>query len=189
MDELITITQFLRDCLKNDYKNFKNSYFERLNLDKLLCNEDDYYEDFDVCVEENLEPISFEEDVFFKLIDIIKNSKYKNILYLIILNDVYEHIKTKQICELHLFKQDLYLLNTLESCDLNDLFNKMNKDEDFLLDLVTIYIEYEIDCSFETKMKNKKLLELSNNYHYLNKFKINIIDDIQNQYTKTRKSF
>jgi hypothetical protein len=71
---------------------------------------------------------------------------------------------------------------------MQQLFDKIENNEDFYLDLLTIYLEYQFELGneLEIKQKNRKLLELLNDTT-IKKFKINLIDNIQFQYIKTRK--
>ena len=190
MDEFITVTQLLRDCVKNNYNNLKNIYFKKMKLDNILDNDDDLIdEDYDFYLEDNLNKITFEEDVFFKLMQKIKYSKYKNMIYLIFLNDVYISLKTKHISGFNIPLDEIQILNTIENNKVNILLKKIDVNENFLLDILTLYIEYELDSTLETKLKNLKILELSNNLKTLDKFNIYILDNLQYQYKKTRKTF
>ena len=190
MEEFITITQILRDQIKINYNYLKNSYFDKINLDNMFDNEENFYnENFEMDLEDNNEESTFEYDVFFVLMKKIKYSKYKKILCLILLKDVYINLKAKYISGINILSEEKEILYTLEKDNIDKLIELMNSNEDFFFDILTIYIENEIDSTLETKLKNKKILELSNNLNNVKKFKISILDDMQYQYIKTRKLY
>jgi len=136
---------------------------------------------------EYLNDYDFIQDVYVELIDYIKNNQYKRIIYLILFEDIYEYMKSKEIANLKVYDYEKNIINNLENLDLTNLIKKINNNQELLLDYLTIFFEYQFENTEETKIKNKKLIELSNNQKYLNKFNISILDDLQYQYTKTRK--
>lgn len=185
MEDFETLTKILRKDLMNKYRELFDNYSES------NCDDEEYYEEYDNFYEdEAFEDDNYDEEVLEKLLDFIISSKYKNIFKLIIFNDVYEYIKTREISEIQLYKYELEILDKLENNDLIELLDKINYSKNFFLDLVTIFIEYNNDSFIEQeKYKNKKLLELSNNIDKLKKFKIYLFDDLQIQYKKTGKIF
>lgn len=201
MEEFTTITEILRSELMEKYRNLQN------NLE--IENEDEtdeidvFYDVIDEYSKNNSEDLEeyynsdFNEDddlddydkVLLEIINYIKNNKYKNIFYLLIFNDVYEHLKTNQICNNIQYDYEIKILEFLETFNIKELINKANTSNPFFMDLIEEFTDYQILCTEEEKDKNKKIIELTNNTKYINKFKIHILDDIQKQYTKTRKIY
>lgn len=190
MEKFTTITKILRDEIMKKYKNLRN------DLSKEYCkdlNNIDY--SIDETDKNELEALQeyyvpyVEEKTLKELVDYIKNNKYKNLLYLIIFNDVYEYIKVNQVCNNTAYDDDLEILDFLETFNIKELINKANTSNTFLTDIVKIFTYYHLVCTTEDLNKNKKIIELSNNTKHINKFKIHILDDIQRQYTKTRKIY
>lgn len=198
MENLKTITEMLRDNIKDEYIHLKEKFYNDINeynLDQELedfddedLNENYLEDDEDLDIEYLDEDEKFYNEVYAKLMNTIKASKYKKIIYLILLQDTYECIKSKKISDLELHKYETEMLNLLGGLNLKRLINKIENDEEFYLDLLTIYLEYQFELNNELKQKNKKLLELSND-KMIKKFKIYVLDDVQFQYTKTRKLY
>ncbi|MBE6139337.1 MAG: hypothetical protein E7174_02395 [Firmicutes bacterium] len=198
MENLKTITEMLRDKIKDEYIHLKEKFYNDINEDNLDqeledfddedLNENYLEDDEDLDIEYLDEDEKFYNEVYAKLMNTIKVSKYKKIIYLILLQDTYECIKSKKISDLELHKYETEMLNLLEGLNLKRLINKIENDEEFYLDLLTIYLEYQFELNNELKQKNKKLLELSND-KIIKKFKIYVLDDVQFQYTKTRKLY
>ena len=182
MEEFVKLSTMLRDDLKNYYEILKEIYYNSKSFDSNIDYDNIEEDEFCECIEN-----TFEEDVFNKLIKYIKSNNYKEIIYLILFEDIYEYIKSKQISNLKLYDYEKKMLNNLENLELIKLIKNLNNDQELLLDYLTIFFEYQFENTEETKIKNKKLIELSNNQKYLNKFNISILDDLQYQYTKTRK--
>ena len=201
MEEFTTITKILRDELMEKYKHLQNNL--EIENEEETHDIDLFYDAIDEYYENNLETLEeyyntdFNEDddlddydkVLLELIRYIKNNKYKNLLYLIIFNDVYEHLKTNQICNNIQNNYEVKILEFLETFNIKELINKANTSNPFFMDIIEEFTDYQILCTEEEKDKNKKIIELTNNTKYINKFKIHILDDIQKQYTKTRKIY
>lgn len=188
------------DCEDQDYSDYQEQEYDKYeDQDYSDYDEQEYdeYEDqnCDDSIDYDKEDTKskedrYDEDVLGKLVNYIIDSKYKNLFKLIILNDVYEYIKSKEISELALYTYEEEMLEKLENDDLNDLLDKIKRSENFFDDLVAVFLEYNQNTLIEQdKYKNIKLIELSNNIDKLQKFKIHIFDDLQFQYKKTRKKF
>ena len=188
------------DCEDQDYSDYQEQEYDKYeDQDYSDYDEQEYDEYEDQNCDDSIDydkedtkskEVRYDEDVLGKLVNYIINSKYKNLFKLIILNDVYEYIKSKEISELALYTYEEEMLEKLENDDLNDLLDKIKRSENFFDDLVAVFLEYNQNTLIEQdKYKNIKLIELSNNIDKLQKFKIHIFDDLQFQYKKTRKKF
>ena len=201
MEEFTTITQILRSELMEKYRNLQNNLDienkdETDDIDFFYDAIDEYSKNNSEDLEEYYNSDINEDDdlddydkVLLEIINYIKNNKYKNIFYLLIFNDVYEHLKTNQICNNIQYDYEMKILEFLETFNIKELINKANTSNPFFMDLIEEFTDYQILCTEEEKDKNKKIIELTNNTKYINKFKIHILDDIQKQYTKTRKIY
>ena len=202
MEEFTTITRILRDELMEKYRSLQNNI--EIENDEETHDIDFFYESIDDYSENNLEDDDEyynnefdEEDIIFddfdkvllKLIYYTKENEYKNLLYLIIFNDIYEYLKVNQICNNDIYDHEIKILDFLETFNISELINKLDTSNAFFMDIMEIFTEYQIICTEEEKNKNKKIIELTNNTKYIDKFKINLLDDIQKQYTKTRKIY
>lgn len=213
MEDITIITEKLRNQVIDNYNEYRNEffsdkkdnyeYYEDDDIDEEIDEDDEYYEDddideeideddefFDSSIDDFIEYESdqYEKQVFLKLSDGIKESKYKKIIYLIFLEDVYEYIKTKQINQEKLYDYEEILLHCLEKENLNILMKKLDNSDEFMLDIITLFIEYNFDQKAEDKYKNRKIIESSNYLEYLKKFKIYLLDDMQYEYKKRRKN-
>ncbi len=191
MDELITLSELLRKNLNYNYNKFKRQF--ELNNDSLS---DYIYSqiDFDNSLEDDVldfifkqNTTQFENDVFLRLYENIKQSKYKNIFYLIILEDTYEFIKSKQITKNNVPKFELEILKYLEQESLKNNLMRMEQDNIFVFDLMTLYFEYNYYNTVENKYNNRKLIKSNCPKSCLDKFKIYLLDDIQYEYNKRRR--
>lgn len=135
------------------------------------------------CDEEDLE---YEKKVYSKVIDNIKNSPKKKIIYLILLEDTYEYIKSKQLNDSTLFEYENSLLKKLEKVNLDNLLEEIDNNNVLLLDLLTIFIEYNLEQKLEDRYNNRKKIELTKNIKYLKKFKIYLLDNINYELNKRR---
>lgn len=207
MNDFTTINEEIRFKIISRYEVLKQDFFknhenydeidEELETEELFCLRDADIENDELfgIEDEGIEtddPISldgedFEKEVYDKIIDEIDKSKFKNIARLIMLQDVWEYLKSNQIINLKFLPYEEKMLEFLENWEIKDLFSKINTSKDFYRDLLVIFAEYLSISEIEDRIKNKKLIELSNNYKGYDKFKIGKIDDIQYQYTKTRK--
>lgn len=208
MEIVSTLTEELRNKLIIEFKQLKeklyiNCEFDDENDFDINDDEDEFDVEFDndyaVEIDNNEldstfdeykdeELNNFQKNVYLNLSKFIKDNKYKNIFYLIILKDVYECIKTKVLINVKVQDEEYEILEKLEDHDLEDLLRKINESEAFFLNLLTIFFIYNDDYTIIDKYKNRKIIEKSNNKQYLDKFKISFLDDIQYQYIKTRKT-
>lgn len=216
MEKITILCDKLRCELRNEYENLKMNFYKNFPITKKDeefiddefddCNEEGYnfdenfdetYDDLDDYNNEEYDDensdyeffekqVDFENNVFSKLGNYIKESKYKSLFLLIILEDVYEYLKSQEIIDFVLQDYEIEILEKLELHDLDDLLKKLTNSETFFLDMITLFFEYDCEASIEDRFKNRKLIELSNNYEYLKKFKINILDDMHYEYVKRR---
>lgn len=187
MEEITIITEELRKQIINKYIEYRSEFL--INEDNNYYDEDDYDEDdFDEYIDDFIEyeADQYEDQIFFKLSDNIRKSKYKKIIYLIFLEDAYEYIKIRQINQKSLNAYEEVLLYFLEEENLNILLKKFDISDEFLLDIITIFIQYNLEQKIEDRYKNRKQIELSNNIDCLKKFKIYLLDNMQYEYTKRR---
>ena len=201
MEEFTTITKILRDELMEKYRYLQNNL--QIENEEKTDDIDVFYDAIDEYSQNNPEDLEeyynsdFDENddldnydkLLLEIINYIKDSKYNKLLYLLIFNDVYEHLKTNQICNNIQYDYEMKILEFLETFNIKELINKANTSNPFFMDLIEEFTDYQILCTEEEKDKNKKIIELTNNTKYINKFKIHILDDIQKQYTKTRKIY
>ena len=186
MEEFNTLTKILREELIEHYETLRNDF----DIDgDYIDEEEDIIDDEDYFNEEWTTEDNDYENLLLELSKYVKNNKYKNLLCLIIFNDVYEYIKANKICNIPIHVNEQAILQLLETFNINELIKKINTSNSFFLDLLDIFIEYQITSIEEEKEKNKKLIELTNNSKYIDKFKINMLDNIQKQYTKTRRIY
>ena len=195
MEEFITLTKLLRDEIIEQYRTLHNNFYTKKEI------EDEFDESFDDEINNEIDEVIDDEaddeiddeveynKIFLTIIEYIKSNKYKNILYLIVFNDVYEYLKVKQICNIDMYPYEKDLLNFLETFNNNELINKANTSIIFFMDIIKLFTNYQIIFTKEEIEKNKKILELSNNLEYNDKYKISFLDNIQKQYSKTRKIY
>lgn len=192
MEEITIITEELRKQVINKYNEYRSEFL--INEDNNYYDENDYFEDdfdeddFDEYIDDFIEydADQYVDQIFFKLSDNIRKSKYKKIIYLIFLEDAYEYIKIRQINQKSLNDYEEVLLYCLEEENLNILLKKFDISDDFLLDIITIFIQYNLEQKIEDRYKNRKQIELSNHIDCLKKFKIYLLDNMQYEYTKRR---
>lgn len=192
--EIEMLTEALRSQILDLYYKLKSDFLSANNItdEDIIDDEVDYYSD-DEFLDEILDEVlannqqQYEEEVILKLINYIKSSSYKRIMYLILLNDVFEYIKPKKMRnkELYLYEEDV--LEHLERLSINKLIEMLNIDDDFFTDILTLFMEYNTNYNIDEKYRNRKLLELSDNIVYLKKFNIYLFDNIQYEYTKRGK--
>lgn len=209
MEEFETLTKILRKELMTKYRELYHDYSKKQYENENYGDYDDYDdENFEDYYDENYEDFEDEEDdtdnkednideedlydeeVLDKIVRFILNSKYRNIFKLIIFNDVYEYIKSKEISGISLYEYEQEMLEKLENDSLYELLDKIKCSENFFDDLVAVFLEYNQNTLIEQeRYKNIKLLELSNNIDKLKKFKVYFFDNLQFQYKKTGKIF
>lgn len=192
--EIEMLTEALRSQILDLYYKLKSDFLSANDItdEDIIDDEVDYYSD-DEFLDEILDEVlannqqQYEEEVILKLINYIKSSSYKRIMYLILLNDVFEYIKPKKMRnkELYLYEEDV--LEHLERLSINKLIEMLNIDDDFFTDILTLFMEYNTNYNIDEKYRNRKLLELSDNIVYLKKFNIYLFDNIQYEYTKRGK--
>lgn len=195
MNDFTTINEEIRFKILDRYETLKQDYFKNHeNYDEIDEDYDENDEFFDIEDEEldidgyiPLEGQDFEVEVYDRILNEIDNSEFKNLAHLIMLQDVWEYLKSNKISNLKFLPYEEKMLEFLENWDIKSLLNKMKTSKDFYLDLFVVFTEYLSTTEIEDRMKNKKLIELSNNYKGYDKFKIGKIDDIKYQYVKTRK--
>ena len=194
MKNFTTLTEKIRSQILYNYEVAKQEY-EKVNAEEEYeegeLNEDEInnLDELEYCLEEILLDGNeeYENQVLYKVIRQIDNSKYKNITYLIMMQDIWEYLKVKQIANIELLDYEKSMLEFLEIWDLKNSFKKINSSNEFKLDLFILFIEYHYTHEIENRMINRKLIELSNNHRNYEKFKIKHLDDIQYQYKKTGK--
>ena len=102
------------------------------------------------------------------------------------MQDVWEYLKSRDVSRLPLMSYETATLEFLENWDIKKIFKKLNSSSDFDLNLLTIFLEYHDLNDIENRIKNKTIIELTGNDQTFNKFKINVIDDIQYEYVKRK---
>lgn len=190
----ITITEFLRNKISNKYYELKNDFFnkaEKKDDEEEFDDEDTIEEDndFENSIDDYLEEISieYEEKVTKELAKFIRNNQYKNIMYLIILKDCFEYLKTEKLNHRSITSEEQEILQNLEHIDLTIFFKALDLNDELFFDIITIFIEYNILFNIEEKYNKRSLLKQTNdNYH--NNFKISILDDLQYVYQKRRNN-
>lgn len=193
--KLVTLTQALRNQIMENYCKYKNDfsdeYIEELNNDEndleeeieLLEVDDDEIEDYDELGEEVYSV--YDEEIIAKLIADIKNSGYKKMIYFIILKDCLEYIKSKSIKGKLVSNSEKYLLMLLEEFNTQKLLNIIDKDDEFLLDIMTIFLEYNVICTDEEKYENRAISKTQKS-KISKQFKLSILDDFQEYYEKNK---
>ena len=162
MEDLILVTEYLREKLIKHYQDLKakfdiiddideddESYDESLED----MSDDDFKEIADELSDENYS--RYQEEVEYKILDKIRNSKFKTLIYLVLLEDVYEYIKSEQILDGILIDYEECYLNTLEKTSLKKLINSFDNDDEFLLDIFSMFYEYNIYNTEDDKIKIK----------------------------------
>lgn len=190
----ITITEFLRNKISNKYYELKNDFFnkaEKKDDEEEFDDEDTIEEDndFENSIDDYLEEISieYEEKVTKELAKFIRNNQYKNIMYLIILKDCFEYLKTEKLNHRSITSEEQEILQNLEHIDLTIFFKALDLNDELFFDIITIFLEYNVLFNIEEKYNKRSLLKQANdNYH--NNFKISILDDLQYVYQKRRNN-
>ncbi len=194
--DLVTLTQALRNqIMKNYYKYKKQDSSNYTKIENELEDEENIFYDEMELIEpddddaedeyaEELYSI-YDEQTISKVIDDIKNSEYKKTIHFIILKDCLEYIKAKAIKKKFINSDEKYLLILLENFDTQKLLDIIDKDDEFLLDIMTIFLEYNIICTNAEKYENRLLLRRQKSKIY-SKFKLSILDDLQEYYEKNK---
>ena len=202
IEDIKIITSILRENLYNMYNELKTDFFSKQGMDYTENDEEDFQEDLDETYDTESEYddddyldsefddyedlLLIEEEVYMALVEKIKSNSYCNLIFCIILSDVYEYIKTYKIIGKKINKDEEKILEFLELWDLNTLLKKINEDDVFIMDLITVYFDYDGSYNYEDRIKNKKLIELSGNLAQLNKFCINELDKLDYETSKRR---
>ena len=191
---LITLTEALRKQIIENYYKYKKELYNDDNIDDELENEVEFCDDETGCeyeleddddeYTEELYSI-YDDKIVAKLIDDINGSEYKKLIHFIILSDCLEYIKAKTITKRFISNDEKYLLILLENFDTQKLLDIIDKDEEFLLDIMTIFLEYNIICTNAEKYENRLLLRRQKSKIY-SKFKLSILDDLQEYYEKNK---
>ena len=190
----ITITEFLRNKISNKYYELKNDFFnkaEKKDDEEEFDDEDTIEEDndFENSIDDYLEEISieYEEKVTKELAKFIRNNQYKNIMYLIILKDCFEYLKTEKLNHRSITSEEQEILQNLEHIDLTIFFKALDLNDELFFDIITIFIEYNVLFNIEEKYNKRSLLKQTNDTYH-NNFKISILDDLQYVYQKRRNN-
>ena len=190
----ITITEFLRNKISNKYYELKNDFFnkaEKKDDEEEFDDEDTIEEDndFENSIDDYLEEISieYEEKVTKELAKFIRNNQYKNIMYLIILKDCFEYLKTEKLNHRSITSEEQEILQNLEHIDLTIFFKALDLNDELFFDIITIFIEYNVLFNIEEKYNKRSLLKQTNDNDH-NNFKISILDDLQYVYQKRRNN-
>ena len=197
MEDLKIITEYLREELIKFYKDLKAKFDSIECIDEEDEYEDDYDDNSQNLSDEDLEKLAdeFSDDNYYryqrevedKLLNKIKNSKFKKLIYFILLEDVYEYVKSEQILDGVLIDYEECYLDILEKESLEKLIDLFDNDNEFLLDIFSMFYDYNNYNTEDDKFKNRKLIELSGNLKYLEKFKVYKFDDIQYVYQKRKR--
>ena len=183
---LMTLTQALRIQIVENYYKYKKE-FPNDNVEDDFDDEEDIYdneiEDEDETTEE-LYSI-YDELILSKIITDIKNSGYKKAIYFIIIKDCLEYIKSKVVKKNFIYSEEKLLLILLENLDTKKLLNIIDKDEEFLLNIITIFLEYNTTYTNEEKYENRSILKKQKS-KISKQFKLSILDDIQEYYDKNK---
>lgn len=191
---LITLTEALRKQIKENYYKYKKELYNDDNIDDELEDEVEFcddeidseyeLEDDDDEYTEELYSI-YDNKIVAKLIDDINGSEYKKLIHFIIISDCLEYIKAKTITKRFISNAERYLLILIENFNTKKLLKLLNKDSEFLLDVITTFLEYNIIYTNEEKYANRAILK--NKTPKLSKqFKLSILDDIQQFYDKEK---
>lgn len=193
--DLITLTQALRNQIIENYYKYKNEFSKHSdeteeNIDKVGIEDEVWnneIEDDDDDENEYYEELYsiYDEKVVLKVIDDIKNSGYKKLIHLIIIIDCLEFIKSREIKKRFISDSEKYLLILLENFNTKKLLNIINTDDDFLLNIMVIFLEYNITCTKEEKYENRLILK-KQKIRISKQFKLSILDDIQQFYDKEK---
>lgn len=182
---LITLTEMLRkQIIENYYKYKKELSNDDANTDDDLDDLDDLDDDLDDEYTKELYSI-YDKKIVSKLVDNINSSEYKKLIHFIIISDCLEYIKAKTITKRFISNAERYLLILIENFNTKKLLKLLNKDDEFLLDVMTTFLEYNIIYTSEEKYANREILK--NKTPKLSKqFKLSILDDIQRFYDKEK---
>ncbi len=184
--KIITINEILRENVINTYYTCINEYMYNIENDdeNIEYKLDEFGSNIELFIEE--QKINFEEKVISKLKNNIKSSKYKKVIYLILLQDAFELIKTEQIKKngIDIYEKDIIV--HLENLDIDRLINLLDFDDEILFDIITLFLEYNLQSNFNDKYRNRTLIRNSNSFEYLKKFKLYMLDDITFNLEKRR---
>ncbi len=189
--KIITINEILRKNVIDTYYTYKNEYMydienddENIEYELDEFDTDEFDDNIDLFIEE--QKIDFEEKVVSKLINDIKSSKYKKMIYLILLQDAFEFIKTEQIKKngIDIYEKDI--ITHLENLDVDRLIHLLDFDDEIFFDIITLFFEYNLQNNFNDKYRNRTLIRNSNSFECLKKFKVYMLDDITFNLEKRR---
>ena len=190
-----TITEMLRKLIVGKYYDLKEMFYNNTgeNFEEDIYDVDDFEdnndfqdEEFDENIDDFIEEQgnNFRNEVYDNLIDDIRNRKYKKLMYLIILKDNFEYLKSRKIKYTYLGCYEDELLINLESIEPDKFSELLDADNELFLDALTIFLEYNILYDIDSKHELRKLLKYKK--VSLKKFKINLLDDMEYQLNKKR---
>ena len=190
---LITLTQALRIQIVENYYKYKKE-FSNDNVEDDFDDEEDIYdneienedefEDSDDEYTEELYSI-YDEETISKVIDDIKSSEYKKLIHFIILSDCLEYIKAKTITKRFISNAERYLLILMENFDTKKLLKLLNQDDEFLLNVMTTFLEYNVIYTNEEKYVNRAILK-DRKIRLSKQLSLSILDDIQQFYDEEK---
>ena len=190
---LITLTQALRIQIVENYYKYKKE-FSNDNVEDDFDDEEDIYdneienedefEDGDDEYTEELYSI-YDEETISKVIDDIKSSEYKKLIHFIILSDCLEYIKAKTITKRFISNTERYLLILMENFDTKKLLKLLNQDDEFLLNVMTTFLEYNVIYTNEEKYVNRAMLK-DRKIRLSKQLSLSILDDIQQLYDEEK---
>lgn len=211
MGNTSTLTDLLRKDLISEYEILKDVFYldnqitdDSNDSDEVddLNDEVDYVfslsdeeienylddEEIDLMIDNffNKEINSFVEEIYNNLENYIKASKYKNIIYLILLNDAFECIKSKIINGIVTLDFEYEIIEKLEDYSIKELINKLNESNTFLFDLLTLFFEYNNSATKMDRRNNRKMIKMTKDRENFKKFKIYYLDDIYYEYIREK---
>lgn len=196
--ELITLTQTLRNQIMENYYKYAEEMHD--NYDKIseimgfsqdydefsddinCLNENDYLDDEEIFKNK---PYIYNEQIIYKTIVDIKSSKYKKVIYLIILKDSLEYIKSQVLKKNFIYNSEKYLMMLLDNFGIKKLLNAADKDDAFLFDIINIFLEYNVTYDNKGKYENRLILKKQKS-DTSKQFKLSILDDFQYYYEKNK---
>ncbi len=161
MDFINVLTTNIRDELVNEYMNLQEKFFHYGKDLELVNNfEDEFYDDF-------------ESEIFLKIYDYVLKSPYKNIIFLILINDSYNYLSEKD----NLIKYEKNTLKYINSNDIATIFERLILDKQFFIEMSVLFFEYNFDM-------DQKRKDHSSNHKQLKYFKLFMLDKMQIEINK-----
>ncbi len=196
--KLITLTQSLRDSIIENYYKYEEEIYSNYDDINETTEFNQYYDEF--IDEENIlnENINFDneeiieeksyiydEQIIQKITIDIKKSEYKRTIYFIILKDCLEYIKSKFLKRNFIYNSEKYLMILLENFSIKKLLNAADKDNEFLFDIINIFLEYNIIYDNKERYENRFMLK-KEKADISKQFKLSMLDDVQYYYEKNK---